>query len=75
MKFEPLQPSSLYTERPITFVHDVATENGENERSALALHLLASHGSTSIAATLFDGDEPSTAHTRFYSELELKGIR
>jgi hypothetical protein len=75
LKFEPLQPSSLYTERPITFVHDMATENGENERSALALHLLASHGNTSIAATLFDGDEPSTAHTRFYSELELEGIR
>lgn len=76
LTFDPLQPSSLYTERPITFVHDFATEVGETERSAMALHLLPSgSGSTTIAATLFDGDAPSTANTRFYSELELGGIR
>jgi hypothetical protein len=75
LTFAPLQPSSLYTQRPIDFVHDFATELGESERSALALHLLRTDGHYSVAATLFDGDEPNTANTRFYSELELRGIK
>lgn len=75
LTFDPLQPSSLYTELPIDFVHDFATQRGESERSALALHLLAVSGHYSVAATLFDGDAPSTATTRFFSGLELMGIR
>lgn len=75
LTFDPLQPSSLYTQEPIAFVHDFATRVGDAERSALALHLLRTNGHTSLAATLFDGDQPNTAETRFYSELELRGIR
>jgi hypothetical protein len=74
LTFDPLQPSSLYAQEPIQFVHDFASELGETQRSTLALHLLPSHGHFSVAATLFDGDAPSTANTRFYSELELTGI-
>jgi hypothetical protein len=75
LTLDPLQPSSLYAQAPIDFVHDFATELGDAERSALALHLLRTNGHYSIAATLFDGDDPSTANTRFYSELELRGIQ
>lgn len=75
LTFDPLQPSSLYTQEPIDFVHDMATERGDGERSALALHLLHQAGHYSLAATLFDGDEPNTAHTKFYSQLELWGVK
>lgn len=75
LTFEPLQPSSLYTEEPIAYVHDFATERGENERSVLALHILAIRGNSTVAATLFDGDDPNTAQTRFYSQLELEGLK
>jgi len=74
LTFEPLQPASLYTQADIAFVHDFATARGENERSALALHLLSSRGHASVAATLFDGTDPSTAKTKFYSSIELLGI-
>ena len=40
LTFDPLQPSSLYTQRPIAFVHDFATQHGGGERTALALHIL-----------------------------------
>jgi hypothetical protein len=36
---------------------------------------LPSRGHTSVAATLFDGVNPSTAQTKFYSELELEGLK
>ena len=75
LTFDPLQPSSLYTERPIAFVHDFATQRGQDERTALALHVLPIQGHSSVAATLFDGLDPSTAQTKFYSELEVGGIR
>jgi hypothetical protein len=76
LTFDPLQPTSLYAERPITFVHDFATQVGETQRSALALHLLSnSSGRMTIAATLFDGDAPNTRTTQFYSDLELGGIK
>jgi hypothetical protein len=75
LTFDPLQPSSLYTEAAIDFVHDFACERAETERSALALHIMPIQGHYSVAATLFDGDAPNTAETRFYSELELTGIQ
>ena len=75
LTFDPLQPSSLYTQRPIAFVHDFATQNGGGERTALALHILPNQGHSSVAATLFDGVNPNTAQTKFYSELELQGIK
>lgn len=74
LTFDPLQPSSLYTQEPIDFVHDFATERGDSQRSALALHLLRQSGAYSIAATAFDADDPSTDRTRFHSHLELRGI-
>ena len=75
LTFDPLQPSSLYTQKPIAFVHDFATQRGGAERTALALHILANQGHSSVAATLFDGVDPNTAQTKFYSELELEGIK
>ncbi|HXK17088.1 MAG TPA: hypothetical protein VNG33_04775 [Polyangiaceae bacterium] len=75
LTFDPLQPSSLYTQKPIAFVHDFETQHGGDERTALALHILPSNGHSSVAATLFDGLDPNTAQTRFYSELELAGIK
>jgi hypothetical protein len=75
LTLDPLQPSSLYTQERIDFVHDMATELGERERSALVLHLLPEAGHYSVAATLFDADEPNTARTKFYSQLELWGIK
>jgi len=75
LTFDPLQPSSLYTQAPIDFVHDFSTELGDAERSALALHLLRINGNYSVAATLFDADDPNTAKTRFFSELELRGLK
>jgi hypothetical protein len=74
LTFDPLQPSSLYTQEPIDFVHDFATELGDSQRSALALHMLRIGKGYSVAATLFDAAEPSTANTRFYSDLEIRGI-
>lgn len=74
LTFDPLQPASLYTEEPISFVHDFATARGD-ERTVLALHVLSNHGHSSVAATLFDGTKPDTAQTNFYSELELEGIK
>jgi hypothetical protein len=75
LTFDPLQPSSLYTQKPITFVHDFATQRGEDQRTVMALHLLPSQGHTSIAATLFDGLDPNTAKTKFFSELELEAVK
>jgi len=75
LTFDPLQPSSLYTERPISYVHDLATQQGPDVRSAIALHVLPSSGGNSLAATLFDGLDPNTATTRFFSSLELGGVK
>jgi hypothetical protein len=75
LTFEPLQPTSLYTQKPINFVHDFATERGGEERSAIALHLVANGGGYTLDATLFDGLDPSSARTKFYDAIELEGIK
>jgi len=75
LTFDPLQPASLYTEQRIAFVHDFATVAGDDSRSVMALHILSVRGHSSVAATLFDGVNPSTAKTKFYSELELEGVK
>ena len=75
LTFDPLQPASLYTEQRIAFVHDFATLAGDDARSVMALHILPVRGHGSVAATLFDGVNPSTARTKFYSELELEGVK
>ncbi|HYJ10808.1 MAG TPA: hypothetical protein VEX18_17420 [Polyangiaceae bacterium] len=74
LTFEPLQPSSLYSQEPIDFVHDFATQRSEAERSAMTLHVLPQNGGHTLAATLFDGLSPSSAHTKFYDAIELEGI-
>jgi hypothetical protein len=75
LTFDPLQPASLYTQKPIAFVHDFRTQRAEDERSTLVLHLLSSERGHSVAATLFDGNQPNTAKTKFISELELMGVK
>lgn len=75
LTFDPLQPASLYTEERIAFVHDFATAADDGSRSVMALHVLSSRGHSSVAATLFDGVNPSTAQTQFYAELELEGVK
>jgi hypothetical protein len=74
LTFDPLQPASLYTEQPISFVHDFETAQPD-KRSALALHIMRTQTHSSVGVTLFDGLEPSTARTRFYGALELEGIK
>ena len=68
--FETLHPISLIAERPLSQVFDIEAIDGS--RSALALHL---GSSTGIAATVLDALAPSTANARFYSGIELGGIR
>lgn len=74
LTFDPLQPTSLYTQEPIEFVHDFSTQAGD-ARSALSLHVLEADRGSTLAATLFDGLEPSSARTTFYDALELEDIR
>lgn len=75
LTFEPLQPSSLHTERPIDFVHDFATRAGASSRSVVALHFIEKGGGQTLAATLFDGLEPRSDRTRFFGALELEGVK
>ena len=74
LTFDPLQPTSLYTEKPIHFVHDFATSKAD-ARSAIALHILSNGDGNTLDATLFDGLEPSSSDTRFFDALELEGIK
>jgi hypothetical protein len=74
LKLDPLQPASLYTQQPIDYVNDFATLQGD-ARSAVALHFLPSQGTSSLAVTLFDGERPNTAQTKFISHLEWEGIK
>jgi hypothetical protein len=76
LTFDPLQPTSLYTQQPISYVHDVRTARSADERTAIALHSIArSEGKFTLAATLFDGLDPSTSQTQFVGNLELSGIK
>ncbi len=75
LTFDPLQPSSLYTEEPIVFVHDMKTGLGDASRSAVALHVLDKGRGKSLAATLFDGVDPDTSETKFVGNIELMGIK
>jgi hypothetical protein len=74
LTFDPLQPTSLYTQEPIDFVHDFATSRGDT-RSAIALHILANGQGSTLDATLFDGLQPSSSDTKFFDALELEGIK
>jgi hypothetical protein len=74
LTFDPLQPTSLYTEKPVHFVHDFATSQGDT-RSALALHIVDNGGESTLEATLFDGLDPRSSETKFFDALELEGIK
>jgi hypothetical protein len=74
LTFDPLQPTSLYTEKPIHFVHDFATAKGD-ARSVIALHIVSSGGESTLEATLFDGLVPKSSETKFFDALELEGIK
>jgi hypothetical protein len=75
LTFDPLQPSSLYTQQPIVYVHDIKTARGGDERTAIALHVTSRGAGQTLGATLFDGVDPSTARTKFVGSLELSGIK
>ncbi|MET0790892.1 MAG: hypothetical protein ABW061_05180 [Polyangiaceae bacterium] len=70
--FATLHPITLIAERDVSDVFDIAT--GDGQRSALAMHL-GLNGESGIGATVLDALQPSTANARFYSGLELGGIR
>jgi len=70
--FAKLHPVSLIAERPVSNVFDI--EGASGQRSAIALHLAAGAG-LGIGATVLDALSPSTANARFYSGLELGGLK
>ena len=70
--FATLHPISLIAERPVSDVFDI--ESGNGQRSAVALHLGVSTA-PGLGATVLDARAPSTATARFYSSLELGGIK
>ena len=70
--FAKLHPVSLIAERPVSNVFDI--EGASGQRSAIALHLAAGAG-LGIGATVLDALAPSTANARFFSGLELGGLK
>ncbi|MEI9952016.1 MAG: hypothetical protein WDO74_24275 [Pseudomonadota bacterium] len=70
--FAKLHPVSLIAERPVNSVFDI--EGLDGQRSAIALHLAGGIGS-GLGATVLDALAPSTANARFYSGLELGGVK
>ena len=70
--FAKLHPVSLIAERQVSNVFDI--EGASGQRSAVALHLAAGTG-LGIGATVLDALAPSTANARFYSGLELGGLK
>ena len=70
--FASLHPVSLIAERQVSNVFDI--EGGSGQRTAIALHLGGWEG-TGIGATVLDALSPSTAYARFYSGLELGGVK
>jgi len=70
--FARLHPISLIAEREVSNVFDIEGVNGQ--RTAVALHLAAGTAD-GIGATVLDALAPSTANARFYSGLELGGVK
>jgi hypothetical protein len=69
--FANLHPVSLIAERQVSNVFDI--EGGGGQRTAIALHLAGTV--PGIGATVLDALSPSTAYARFYSGLELGGVK
>ena len=70
--FATLHPVSLIAERPVSDVFDI--ESGNGQRTAIALHAGAGTA-PGLGATVLDARAPSTATARFYSSLELGGVK
>ncbi len=68
-----LHPTSLSVRLPVAAVHDI--ERGDGSRAAIVLHGTdgAEDGGTA-ALTLFDGEDPDSADTRFFGGLLLEGF-
>jgi len=69
--FATLHPVSLIAEQPVSNVFDIETVDGQ--RAAVALHL--TRVDSGIGATVLDALAPSTAYARFYSGVELGGVK
>lgn len=59
-----LDPSSVYTELPISSMFDVERTDGKRA-------LVALHESNLVSATIFDSEHPDSANSRFYGQLLL----
>lgn len=71
LTFDDKHPSTFDVERPVADVFDIQRSGGG--RSALVMHAPSSSDGD-IGVTLFDAEEPDSAHTRFVSELMLEGL-
>jgi len=70
--FAKLHPVSLIAERAVSSVFDI--EGPDGHRTAIALHLATGYN-PGFGATVLDALAPSTADARFYSGLELAGVK
>jgi hypothetical protein len=70
--FRTLHPVSLIAERQVSNVFDIESVDGQ--RTAVALHM-SSGMNSGLGATVLDALSPSTANARFYSGLELGGVK
>jgi hypothetical protein len=71
LTFDKFHPASFDVELPVTDVFDIQRSGGG--RSAVVLHASQTDGSD-VGVTLFDAEQPDSAHTRFVSELKLEGL-
>jgi len=69
LTFADRHPATFPVERPVSGVYDIARADGG--RSALVLHRPYAGGD--LGVTLFDGEAPDSARTRFVSSLKLEG--
>lgn len=72
LNFADKHPKTVTVERPVFDTFDIERRD-EPGRTLIALHSAAN--STDLAVTLFDGAEPDSADTAFYSGLMLEGWR
>lgn len=77
LNFRDKHPVSISVERPVTDVFDIERSSGSG-RTVLALHLaqaspFSGEASSDFGVTLFDGERPDSADSRFHSMLILEG--
>lgn len=74
LTFDDKHPITVAVERPVTDIFDIERSQGSG-RTAFALHTSSSYsGAPDLAATVFNADNPDSAHTRFVSGLILEGL-